>query len=120
MLITILFLKLRLAKDLSEIAVLKAVGFSEHDINKQYMIKIGYVSIIGILAGIILTDFLGVKIVNAALSITGLGVKKIHLIVSPVMEYIICPLLLMVLILLVTRIVMRTIKKYNIISVIKE
>ncbi len=120
MLITILFLKLRLAKDLSEIAVLKAVGFSEHDINKQYMIKIGYVSIIGILAGIILTDFLGEKIVNAALSITGLGVKKIHLIVSPVMEYIICPLLLMVLILLVTRIVMRTIKKYNIISIIKE
>ena len=42
MLITFLFLKLRLAKDLSEIAILKAIGFSERDIKKQYLIKTGY------------------------------------------------------------------------------
>lgn len=120
MLITVLFLKLRLAKDLSEIAVLKAVGFSEHDIKQQYMIKIGCISITGILAGIILTDVLGEKIVNVALSIAGIGVKKVELIANPVIEYIICPLLLMVLILFVTWIVVRTIKKYNIISIINE
>jgi putative ABC transport system permease protein len=120
MLITVLFLKLRLAKDLSEIAVLKAIGFSEHDIKKQYMIKIGCVSITGILAGIILTDVLGEKIVNAALSIAGLGVKKVELIANPAVEYIVCPLFLLVLILLVTWIVVRTIKKYNIISIINE
>lgn len=120
MLITVLFLKLRLAKDLSEIAVLKAVGFSEHDIKQQYMIKIGCVSITGILAGIILTNVLGEKIVNAGLSIAGIGIKKVELIVSPVIEYIMCPLFLLVLILFVTWIVMRTIKKYNIISIINE
>lgn len=120
MLITILFLKLRLVKDLSEIAVLKAVGFSEQDINKQYMIKMGCVSILGVLIGIILTNLLGEKIVNTALGVAGIGIKKVHLITNSVMEYIICPLLLIILILLVTWIIMRTIKKYNIISIIKE
>lgn len=120
MLITVLFLKLRLAKDLSEIAVLKAVGFSELDIKQQYMIKIGCVSATGILVGIILTNVLGERIVNAALGIAGLGIRKVHLIVSPALEYVISPLLLMVLILISTWIVMRTIKKYNIISIINE
>ncbi|GAA0719980.1 ABC transporter permease [Clostridium malenominatum] len=120
MLIAILFLKLRLVKDLSEIAVLKAIGFSEQDINKQYMIKMGCVSILGVLVGIILTDLLGEKIVNAALGVAGIGIKKVNLITNPIMEYIICPLLLIMLILVVTWIIMRTIKKYNIISIIKE
>lgn len=120
MLITVLFLKLRLAKDLSEIAVLKAIGFSENDIKQQYMIKIGCVAITGIVAGIILTDVLGEKIVNAALSIAGIGVKKVGLIANPLIEYIMCPLLLMLLVLLVTWMVVRTIKKYNIISIVNE
>ncbi|MDF2532156.1 MAG: hypothetical protein K0Q65_1737 [Clostridia bacterium] len=120
MLINVLFLKLRLAKDLSEIAVLKAIGFSEHDIKQQYMIKIGSVSTAGILAGIILTVVLGEKIINAALSIAGLGVKKVGLIVNPIIQYILCPSVLLALMLLVTWTVMRTIKKYNIISIINE
>lgn len=120
MLITVLFLKLRLAKDLSEIAVLKAIGFSEQDIKKQYMIKIGCVSIIGILVGIFLTNILGEKIVNVALSIADIGIKKVELVSNPVIEYIMCPVLLMVLIQFVTWIVVRTIKKYNIMSIINE
>jgi putative ABC transport system permease protein len=109
-----------LAKDLSEIAVLKAIGFAEADIRKQYMIKIGCVSAVGLLTGIIITNALGEKIVNAALSAAGIGVKQVDLITNPVIQFIIVPLLLMFLILLVTRIVMSTIKKYNIISVINE
>lgn len=120
MLITVLFLKLRLAKDMSAIAVLKAVGFSEHDVIKQYVIKIGCVSITGILAGIILTDVLGEHIINFALSAAGLGVKRVELITNPVVEYILCPLFLLALILLISWIAMKTIKKYNIISIINE
>ncbi|MGM0904757.1 MAG: FtsX-like permease family protein [Bacillota bacterium] len=120
MLMTVLFLKLRLAKDLSEIAVLKAIGFSEHDITQQYIIKIGCVSITGIFAGIILTDVLGEKMINAALSIAGLGVKKVELIANPVTENIICPLFLLIFILSVTWIVVRTKQNYNIISIINE
>lgn len=120
MLITVLFLKLRLVKDLSEIAVLKAIGFSVKDIRCQYMIKIGLTSVIAIISGILSTNILGDKIVNIALGIMGLGVKKVELITNSTMEYIIIPLLLMSLILLVTRIVLRAIKSYNIISIINE
>ena len=120
MLITVLFLKLRLAKDLSEIAILKAVGFSEQDIIKQYMIKMGIVSLTGILSGVILTDILGERIVNGALGMAGLGVKKVELIANPVIEYILVPLFLLGLILLVTWMVVRTIKKYNLISIINR
>lgn len=119
-LITVLFLKLRLAKDLSEIAILKAVGFSEQDINKQYRIKTGCVSLAGILAGIMLTDVLGEKVLNTAIGIAGLGIKRVDFIGNPFIEYILCPLLMLVLILLVTCIVVRTIKRYNIISIINE
>jgi len=120
MLITVLFLKLRLAKDLSKIAVLKAVGFSECDIKQQYLIKVGCVSLTGILAGIILTNILGEKIVNAALRIAEIGIIKVELIANPIFQYILCPLLLIMLILFVTGIVLRTIKKYNLISIINE
>jgi putative ABC transport system permease protein len=120
MLITVLFLKLRLAKDSSDIAVLKAIGFSKKDIKQQYIIKIGTVSLVGILAGLIFTNLLGEKFVEAALSISGLGIKKIELIINPLTQYIIYPILLMVLILAVTWIVVKSIDKYNIISIINE
>jgi len=120
MLITVLFLKLRLAKDLSEIAILRAIGFSEPDIKKQYLIKIGSVSITGILSGIILTAVLGENIVNLVLNISGLGVKEVALIGNPIVQYILVPLLLLVSILSVTWIALRTIGKTNIISVINE
>ncbi|MDF2949066.1 MAG: hypothetical protein K0R07_1093 [Sedimentibacter sp.] len=120
MLITVLFLKLRLAKDLSEIATLKAIGFSEKDIKHQYMIKIGTISTFGILVGIVLTDILGESLVSAALSIANLGIKKVELISNPLIEYFVCPLLLMMLIQIVTGIIIKSIKKYNIISIINE
>lgn len=118
--ITVLFLKLRLAKDLSEIAILKAVGFSQKDIKQQYMIKIGIVSIMGILFGIILNKLLGEKIVNAALGAAGIGIKQVQLISNPFIEFILCPLILFGLILFVTGFLMKSIKRYNIVSIINE
>lgn len=120
MLITVLFLKLRLAKDSSDIAILKAIGFSKKDIKEQYMIKIGTVSLVGIIVGLIFTSLLGEKFVEAALSVSGLGIKTVELIINPLTQYIIYPILLMVLILAVTWIVVKSIDKYNIISIINE
>lgn len=121
MLITVLFMKLCLAKDTSENAILSAVGFSKRDIVEQYLIKIGAVSILGILAGVILTNILGEKIVNVALSVAGLGIKEVTLIANPVIEYIVCPLFLLFLILLVTwAAVVGTIRNCNIVSIINR
>jgi len=120
MLITVLFLKLRLARDMQEIAVLKAIGFSEKDVRKQYLIKAGCVSAVGILAWIFLTGVLGGRIVNGALSFAGLGIRRVELIADPVIGYIVCPLLLLALILFATRVVAGAIKKYDITSMINE
>lgn len=120
MLITVLFLKLRLAKDSADIATLKGIGFSEHDIKKQYMIKIGLVSLVGILTGILLTNVLGERIVNGALSVSGMGIQQVELIANPLIQYALCPLLLLGSILFVTRLVIRTINKYHIISNINQ
>lgn len=120
MLITVLFLKMRLAKDMSEIATLKALGFSVRDLQHQYLIKIGCVATAGILAGILLTNFLGEKIVNAVLSMSGLGIKRVELLGNPVVEYLISPLFLLLLILFVAWGVVRKIKHYDLISLINE
>ncbi len=113
-LVTILFLKLRLAKDSSEIAALKAIGFSNLDIQKQYLLKVGSISITGILVGVLVTDLFGEKIINIALTVAGLGVKKIELIVNPFVAYILCPTFLMLMILTVCWIVLASTKKYMI------
>lgn len=119
-LITILFLKLRLAKDSSEISILKAIGFSEGDIKKQYMIKVGGVSILGIILGILLTNLIGESLVNAALSISGIGIKNINLIANSLIEYIVFPIVLIILILIVISLVMGKTKKFEITSIVKE
>lgn len=119
-LITVLFLKLRLAVDLSDIGILKAIGFSNADIRRQYMIKTGGVSILGLFTGILVTNILGEKIINLILSTTDIGIKKVHLMNDPVLQFILCPFLILLLVLLVTRIVAGAVRKNNIISVIHE
>ncbi|MDT4761789.1 ABC transporter permease [Sphaerochaeta sp. PS] len=119
-LITVLFLKLRLAKDGAEIAILKAIGFSHQDILWQYLLKMGLVSLGGVLTGMVLTAFLGERLVNGALAMADLGVRKVHLITDPLVAYGVCPLVLLALILLVTSIVLRTSKNKNIISLVRE
>lgn len=119
-LITVLYLKLRLARDMSEIAVLKALGFSNRDINQQYLVKIGLISILGVLVGLLFTVLLGNQFVNFALGISGLGIKKVELIINPLINYIICPLLILIIILSVTKYIMKTIQGFNIMAVINE
>lgn len=116
-LIAVLFLRLRLAKDSLDIAILKAIGFSDTDVIQQYMTKMGGVTFTGILVGIIFTNVLGNKIVNFALSVAGIGIKNVTLMINPVIQYILCPILLLILILVVTRVVMKTAKGYSIHSI---
>lgn len=120
LLITVLFLKLRLAKELSKLAILKAIGFSEPDLKKQYLMKIGLVSALGIVVGIALTSVLGQQIVNGALGLAGLGIRKVVLLSDPLVQFVLCPALLLTLILVCTWFVAGGIKRYNIISIINE
>jgi len=119
-LITVLYLKLRLVKDYSNIAIMKAIGFSYQDLTKQYLIKIGTVALMGITLGVLLTNLLGERIVNAVLRMSGLGLQSVGLIVNPLIQFVLIPLMVLGLILLTTWIVLKTMKKYNIIAIINE
>jgi len=119
-LITVLFLKLRLAKDVSQIAILKAIGFSVKDIQVQYLVKIGVVTLAGIIMGIVSTHFLGNAVINAALSLTGLGINKVNLVPNIWIEFLICPAALMTIILTVTAVTLKAVKRYHLMSLIKE
>jgi putative ABC transport system permease protein len=96
------------------------MGFSSNDIKEQYMIKIGLVASMGILAGIVSSNFLGERLINLGLSISGLGINRIQLISNPIIQYLVSPILLISLVLIVTRLVIREIEEFNIISVINE
>ena len=119
-LIVVLFMKLRLVKDVAQIAAMKAIGFTDSDIRKQYIYKIGLVAIIAILLGTLISNILGESIASGALSSMGLGISKITFIINPWMAYLVVPLLLLVLVVGVTWVSTREIKKYNIISLINE
>jgi putative ABC transport system permease protein len=119
-LIVVLFMKLRLAKDAAQIAAMKAIGFTNSDVRKQYLYKIGMVSIAGILAGTIVSNMLGESIVSAAMSMMGLGISKITFIINPWTAFILLPLVLLGAVAGMTWFSAGQIQEYNIISLINE
>jgi len=120
MLLTALFMKLRLAKDRNEMAVLKALGFSDAAIQTQYLIKMGSLAVMGILTGLFLTHTLGSPLVNGALSLAGIGIKRVELVASPLVTYLLCPLLLLALVLVVTGFSIKAGEKHSIIEMIHQ
>ena len=118
--IVILFMKLRLTKDSSQIAALKAIGFRTSDVRKQYLYKVSIVSVIGIFTGTIISNIIGEKIISLVFSIMGLGISRLTFIINPWIAFIILPLILLIVTASVTWISTRNIIKYNIISLINE
>ena len=118
--IVILFMKLRLAKDVSEIATVKAIGFTNFDVRKQYLYKMIIVSAAGIFVGTVVSNILGEKIVSLVFSIMGLGISKLTFIINPWIAYMILPLILLAVTAVMTWISTRNIRNYNIISLINE
>lgn len=119
-LIVVLFMKLRLAKDVAQIAAMKAIGFTNSDVRKQYLYKIVMVSIAGIFAGTLVSNILGENIVSAAFGIMGFGISRITFIINPWIAFVILPLVLLVVAAGMTWISTRQIREYNIIFLIDE
>ena len=91
-LITLLFIKMLMAKDATYIATLKALGFKNKDLTKQYMARSGGVLGIAIILGVFLANTLGE--VLAGILISSLGASAFELTISPIETYILCPLLM--------------------------
>lgn len=119
-LIVVLYMKLRLAKDASQITAQKAIGFTDNDVRKQYLYKIVIVSAAGIFAGTIISNIIGESIVSAFFSMMGLGISQISFIINPLLSFVLIPLVLLVSSLGMTWLSSRQIREYNVINLINE
>lgn len=120
LLITILFLKLNLAREYAQIANMKAMGFSTLDIRKQYIIKVSIVTVIGILTGVLITSTLGEGLVGGLFSVIGLGISRIDFTVRPLEAYLLYPLIICVAAVSAAWICSAAVKRYNIVRMIQE
>ena len=119
-LITVLFLKLQSAKEYSEIATLRVLGFSLSDIMKQYMIKGCVASLLGILLGVLWCNTGCEKIVGLVLTLMDSGIADFAFVAQPLFNFVVCPLILLLTALAATYLCARKIKNYELIKMLKE
>lgn len=107
-----------IAKDKYSIAVLKALGFTNLDISKQYVSRSIFVLIIGIVFGTILANTFGE--ILAGLLISGRGISSLQFVVNPITTYLVCPLILICVVFVMTKLATSRIGKIKISENIKE
>ncbi|GIP34240.1 ABC transporter permease [Paenibacillus sp. J2TS4] len=91
-LITLLFMKMLVAKDRYSIAVMKAFGFTNSDIQAQYVSRSVFVLIIGVALGTLLANTLGERLAGAVIS--SFGASAFHFTVNPLAAYLLSPLMM--------------------------
>ncbi|CAH8768098.1 ABC transporter permease [Paenibacillus dendritiformis] len=91
-LVTLLFMKMLVAKDRYSIAVMKAFGFTNWDIQVQYVSRSVFVLIVGIVLGTLLANTLGEMLAGAVIS--SFGASTFHFTVNPLAAYLLSPLLM--------------------------
>jgi len=91
-LITLLFMKMLVAKDRYSIAVMKSLGFTNSDLIVQYFSRSVFVLIAGIVLGTLLANSLGE--VLAGILISSFGASSFTFVVNPLSAYLLCPLMM--------------------------
>jgi putative ABC transport system permease protein len=99
-LVTLLFMRMLIAKDRYSIAVMKAFGFTNRDITIQYIARSVLVLLSGILLGTLLANTLGESL--AGLAISSFGASSFAFVVNPVFAYLLSPLMMVVAVLAAT------------------
>ena len=89
-LITLMFIKMLVAKDRYSIAVMKALGFTNSDIKVQYASRSVFVLMVGIVLGTLLANTLGERLAGAVIS--SFGASAFHFVVNPLSAYLYSPL----------------------------
>lgn len=99
-LITLLFMRMLVAKDKYAIAVMKAFGFTNADIRAQYMTRSVFVLIVGIFLGTLLANTLGEILTGAV--IASFGASSFKFVINPAFAYLISPLMMAAVVLAAT------------------
>ncbi|TJY42337.1 ABC transporter permease [Cohnella pontilimi] len=101
-LVTLLFMKMLVAKDRYSIAVMKAFGFTNSDMKAQYISRTVFVLIIGIVLGTLLANTLGEMLAGKVIS--SFGASTFDFTVNPFMAYLFSPLMMIISVLIATMI----------------
>ncbi|WP_045516662.1 ABC transporter permease [Neobacillus niacini] len=117
-LVTLLFMKMLVAKDRYSIAVMKALGFTNSDIKAQYVSRSVFVLIVGIILGTLLANTLGEVLAGALIS--SFGASKFNFTVNPFNAYLLSPLMMIFTVLIATMIGTSSAGKIKISENIKE
>lgn len=117
-LITSLFLNMLITKDAAQIAVMRGIGFSLHQIRQQYLTRALFLLAMGILLGTLFSNTVGQRLVSAIWSF--MGASQIKFVINPVQAYLIFPLLLLACVSLTTLVSIRGVKENSIAQMIAE
>jgi putative ABC transport system permease protein len=117
-LITVLFMKMLIAKDRYSIAVMKACGFRNSDIRLQYVSRSVLVVIAGVFMGTLLANTLGGMLAGKAMA--SFGGESFRFVVNPVLAYLLMPLLMAGTVLLATWVGTSGAGRTNLLQRIKE
>jgi putative ABC transport system permease protein len=117
-LITSLFLKMLIAKDMSQIAIMKGLGFSLQNVQSQYITRALLVLNSGIILGTIFANTVGQNLIGAVLSIV--GAPNIEFIINPVHAYMASPIALMIIVTITTLLSIVSMKDFNISDMTSE
>ena len=93
-LITALFLRMLLSKDMSQIAIMRSIGLTSKQISHQYMAGTLLVLIFGMIVGVLASTYLGEFLVSIAMST--MGAAKIEFVHVLWQTWLLCPLALMI------------------------
>ncbi|MBD8005649.1 ABC transporter permease [Bacillus norwichensis] len=91
-LVTLLFMKMLLAKDRYSIAVMKSFGFTNFDITVQYIARSVFILLVGVVFGTLLANTLGEMLAGAVIS--SFGASTFKFVVDPLSAYLLSPLMM--------------------------
>ncbi|WOO37815.1 ABC transporter permease [Anaerocolumna sp. AGMB13020] len=100
LLITLLFMKMLVAKDRYSIAMMKAFGYTNADIRQQYITRSVFLLFIGIVLGTLLANTLGERLAGAGIST--FGVSSFEFALNPFSAYLLNPLMMAATVILAT------------------
>ncbi len=117
-LVTLLFMKMLVAKDRYSIAIMKTLGFTSADIEAQYVTRSAAMLILGVIIGTFLANALGEYVGVAILS--AFGASSFDFVVNPLFAYAVSPLLIALCVYIATLLGIRDIGPLKITEHIKE
>lgn len=119
-LITALFLKLRVAREIAALAAKKAMGIPFTAICLQELYPVLFAGGFGSVCGVLLAEFLGDNLISGLSGMLGIGLKKIIFAQAPVWQFLVIPAVLLVTLSVVTMSICAEIKGMDTASHINE